>query len=116
MVLMTEVLEANIFFFITGIAVIVFTFLASIALYHVIRLLKSARRVVDRIDAGSEIIAGDLDQLRTYITERSFLSRFLGAVLQNENTVHTPVKRSATPLKKVERPKGKTELKIRNEE
>jgi hypothetical protein len=111
---MGEVLQANIFFFVTGISVIVITFLGAIALYHVIRLLRSARRVMDRIETSSEVIAGDLEQVRTYITERSFLSRiFMGRSPMEEGHVS---RQSTVSSKKVVRAKGRAELKIRNEE
>lgn len=114
---MSEVLQANVFFFITGIAVIIFTFLLSIALYHVIRLLRSVRRIVDRIEAGSEVIADDLEHIRTYITEQSFLARFFRGVLHREDTGElSRIPRVHTPQKKNERQRGKTELRIRNEE
>lgn len=115
---MSEVLQANVFFFITGIAVIVFTFLLSIALYHVIRLLQSVRRIVDRFEAGSEAIAEDLEHLRVYITEQSFLSRFFGGVFRHKEEDEAPTRasRAGLPEKKSTRQKGKTELRIRNEE
>lgn len=80
---MTEVLQANIFFLLTGIAVIVFTILLSIALYHLIKILKMVRRITERIEAGSESIAEDLQAARDYFREGSFFSHlisiFMGA-------------------------------------
>lgn len=82
---MSEILEANIFFFITGIAVIIFTILLSVLLYHLIKILRSLRRVVDRIEAGSEVLANDIEQVREYFTERSLFARFLDAILGNKH-------------------------------
>jgi len=48
---MSEVLQANIFFFITSVAVILFTLLLCIALYHVVKILKSIRRVMEKVEA-----------------------------------------------------------------
>jgi hypothetical protein len=76
---MGEVLQANIFFFVTGISVIVLTLLVCVGLYHVIRILKSVRRIIDRIEYGSEIIAEDMSSIREYFTETSFISRIVGA-------------------------------------
>jgi predicted Holliday junction resolvase-like endonuclease len=115
---MSEVLHANIFFFITGIAVIVFTFLLSIALFHLIKILKTVRRIVDRVEEGTATIAEDLENLRTYVVEESFLSRFLKGVMskRNEKQEEEETLSRRTPLRslKPER-KLKTELKIKNE-
>lgn len=75
---MGEVLQANIFFFITSIAVVVCTALVVVVLYHLIKIVASIRRIVDRIDAGSEMIAEDVDQLRSYVLEGSLFSQLIG--------------------------------------
>jgi hypothetical protein len=113
---MDEVLHANIFFFITGIAVIVFTFLLSIALYHFIKLIRTLRRIADRVEAGTETLAEDFENLRTYVTEESFFARFFrGARKRNEAPKEESLSRR-TPLRALKpEKKGKTELKIKNE-
>lgn len=75
---MDEVLHANIFFFITSVAVILFTLLLCVALYHGIKILQSVRRIVERIDAGSEMIVEDVEQLRSYVLDGSLLSQLFG--------------------------------------
>jgi hypothetical protein len=113
---MSEVLQANIFFFITGIAVIVFTLLLCIALYHLIKILKSLRRVMDRIEAGSEIIAEDLESIRAYFTEKSPFSRFIGAILgERKGTARQTPKRATPPQRQQEHTGQRTELKIKGE-
>ena len=61
---MTEVLHANIFFIITSIAVVIFSLLVCVLLYHVIKIVKSVRRIVERVEAGSEVLAEDLEDIR----------------------------------------------------
>lgn len=61
---MTEVLHANIFFAITSVAVVTATILLCVLLYHVIRIVRAVRRIVERVEAGSEVIAEDLEDLR----------------------------------------------------
>lgn len=114
---MEEVLHANIFFFITGIAVIVFTFVSTIALYHLIKILKSVRRIVDRVEMGAETIVDDIEQLRTYVIEESFLSRFFRAALARKD-VREDESRSRRTHPKAEKQdrKPKTELKIKHED
>jgi hypothetical protein len=75
---MSEVLEANIFFFITSIAVIIFTVMLCVLLYYLIKITASVRRVIERIEAGSEIIADDMSHFRKYFTENSILSHLIG--------------------------------------
>lgn len=112
---MSEVLQANIFFFVTSIAVIVFTLLLCVALYHVIRVIKSIRRIVDRIEEGSEAIAADMAHIRKYFAEGSLISHVLGLVLGGrENTTAQPKKRSRS--KKRASKRGKTTLTITDED
>lgn len=111
---MTEVLHANVFFFITSIAVIIFTVLLCIVLYHLIKLAKSIRRIVERVEVGSEIIAADLEHIRSYFTEQSLLSRVLRGMMGAGNGPrHTS--RSA-PSRKASDAKARTELKIKDED
>lgn len=116
---MSEILHANIFFFITGIAVIVFTLLMSVALFHLIKILKAIRRIVDRIEEGTATVAEDIEQLRTYVVEESFLSRFFKMAGVGSKKHDVPKEESLarrTPIRalKPDR-KPKTELKIKNE-
>lgn len=75
---MTEVLHANIFFFIASVGVIIFVILVSIALYQVVKILKAVRRIVDRVEEGSETIAEDVSQLRSYVVSGSLFSQIIG--------------------------------------
>lgn len=75
---MSEVLEANIFFFIASVGVIAFTLLSCIGLYYVIKILRSVQRIVERIEKGSGVIAEDVAHLREYLTKGSFISRIVG--------------------------------------
>lgn len=79
---MTEVLHANIFFFITSVAVVLFTLLLCVLLYHVIKIVRSVRRIVERVEHGSEVIAEDMAHLRTYVAEGSLISSILGIFMK----------------------------------
>lgn len=61
---MSEVLHANIFFVIASVGTVVFIILVALVLYHVLKIVKAVRRIVDRVEAGSEVIAEDLENLR----------------------------------------------------
>jgi predicted Holliday junction resolvase-like endonuclease len=114
---MSEILQANIFFFITSIAVIVFTFLLSVALFHLIKIMKSVRKIMERVEVESEAIADDVERLRVFITEESFLSRFFTRSERShkeEDEEERPRRSSGSARKTQSRPK--TELRIKNEE
>ena len=75
---MTEVLQANVFFVIASVGTVVFILLLSIALYHVIKVIRSVRRIVERVEAGSEVVAEDLRELRENMSPKRLLSFALG--------------------------------------
>lgn len=81
---MTEVLQANIFFAITAAAVVIFTIFLCVAVYYVIKILRAVRSITERIDVGSETIADDMKQLRSYITEGSLISQVVGLFINNK--------------------------------
>jgi len=80
---MTEVLHANIFFVIASIATVLFTIVVAVILYQVLKIVTSIRRMVERIEAGSETIAEDVEQFRTFVLKGSLVSQlisfFMGA-------------------------------------
>lgn len=81
---MAEVLQANIFFLITTIAVVVFTIFICVAMYFVIKILSSVRSIIERIDESSEVIVEDIQQLRTYIVEGSLISQVIGLFIKSK--------------------------------
>ena len=106
---MNEVLHANVFFFITGIAVIVFTALLCVALFHVIKVLKSLRRMMERIEAGTEVIAEDMQSVRAYFTGDGIFRRLI------QKLVGRPHKHTDEDEKMKKQEKRKGELKIKDE-
>jgi len=75
---MTEVLHANIFFIITSVSVVIFSLLICIAVYQVIKILKSIRKIVDRIEEGTEVLADDIDNIRTSFNPARLISFIMG--------------------------------------
>ncbi len=61
---MTDILQANIFFFIASVGVVTLTILVCVLVYQLIKITKSIRRIVDRVEAGSEVLADDIENLR----------------------------------------------------
>jgi len=105
--MMSEVLQANIFFFVTGIAVVIITTLSCVVLFHVIKVLKALRKIIDRIEEGTEIIAEDIQNVRAYFTEGGFLLRMLGNIMGSRSK-EVRRKESRTDKKR-------TELKIKDD-
>ena len=79
--MMNEVLHANIFFVIASLATVIFCILTCVILYNVIKITKSIRSIVDRIDAGSEMIVEDIESLREAIIEGGFFARILQFIM-----------------------------------
>jgi hypothetical protein len=71
---MTEVLHANIFFFIASMATVVFCIIVSMVLYQVYKIMYSIRLIVSRIEMQSGQIAEDIDAMRTFVRRGSFVS------------------------------------------
>ena len=81
---MNEILQANIFFFIASVAAVVFLILISFILFHVIKIVKSIRSIVDKIEAGSEVLASDVSNLRSKIVDGGgFITKFISLFLSN---------------------------------
>ncbi len=72
---MSEVLQANIFFIITSIAVVCVTIMVIVMLYYVIKILRAVRDIAERVREGSEVIADDVAHVREgIVTGRFFKS------------------------------------------
>ncbi len=77
---MTETLQANIFFMIASFGVVALTILACILLYQAVRISQSIRRIVERIEASSEVLADDIENLRENLHPARFISFIMSLV------------------------------------
>ncbi len=71
---MTELLHANVFFFIASVATVIFCILVSLVLYQVFKIMQAVRAIMDRIETKSEQIADDIDAMRTFVRRGSVVS------------------------------------------
>lgn len=78
---MDEVLHANVFFFIASLATVVFCVLICFILYHVYKIMKSLRSIIERIEAGSEVIAKDVAHVRELVASGGIWSRILQFII-----------------------------------
>ena len=69
---MSEILQTNIFFMVTAIAVIMVTIMVLIALYYIIKILRAVRDIAERVREGSEVIADDVANVRDGIVSGRF--------------------------------------------
>lgn len=83
---MTEVLQANVFFFITAMAVVIFTIFLCVAMYFVISILRSVRNITERIESGSETLVEDIKQLRSYVSQGSLVSQIVGMFVTSKRS------------------------------
>lgn len=80
---MSEILHANIFFFIASAATVIFSLLVCMAMYHVIKILKIFRVIMERIEAGSEMIAEDVAHIRGMVASGGVLSKLVGFIMSS---------------------------------
>jgi hypothetical protein len=93
---MSEVLQANVFFFIASIATVVFCILVSLVLYQVYKIVKAVRAIMERIEAASEVMAEDVTRVRELVANNGFLSSILNFVLGGSRTRTKSRKRTKT--------------------
>ncbi len=91
---MNEILHANIFFLIASIATVCFCAFVCVILYHVIRVLQTIRAILDRIEAGSEVIAQDLAELRQVVRDGGVLTRLFALLFGSTSTTQKKRKRT----------------------
>lgn len=77
---MSEVLQANIFFYITSVAVIVVTVLLAVVLVYVLLIVRNVKDITDRVREGSELLANDLGALRDRLQTTGLKFQQLGAL------------------------------------
>jgi len=72
---MNEILHANIFFIIASIATVMFCILTCIILFHVIKIVRSIRSIIEKIEAGSDVIARDVAHVRELVASGGFVAK-----------------------------------------
>lgn len=86
---MNTLIHADIFFFVTTIAVIIFTILASIALYYLIGALKNFKRITknleNRIDQAGDKISDEAEYIKNRLHE-SFIFNLIFAKKKAKNS------------------------------
>lgn len=69
---MSDFLKMDVFFAVTTAAVVVVAALASVALFHLIRLLRAAERISGGIEEEAALVRADIRDLRAGIRAEGF--------------------------------------------
>lgn len=82
---MQTLIHADIFFFITTIAVILVTLFIAIILFYAVKVARKVDSIAETIDKESKNVAQDIETLRTRVKEEgmkvSGFSKFIGSFL-----------------------------------
>lgn len=74
---MSELVHADIFFFITAVAVMLLTTIFAVALVYVVWILRDVRAIVARMRRASESLESDLNSLRQEVKQEGYKARAL---------------------------------------
>ena len=77
---MSEVLHANIFFVIASVATVLFSIMICIALYYVIKILVAVRAIVERVEAGSDVLVEDITAMRRFVKSGGLVAYLINLV------------------------------------
>ncbi len=72
---MSNLVHADIFFFITSIAVMLLASIFAVALVYMVFIVRDVRAIVARIRRASESLEGDLDALRSQVKQEGYKAR-----------------------------------------
>ena len=82
---MSEVLHANIFFFIASIATVIFCIVVTMILFQVYKITKSVRSILERVESASEVVAEDVAHVRQLVATSGLISTIIGLVFGTKN-------------------------------
>jgi hypothetical protein len=77
---MSEVLQANIFFYIASVATVIFCLVVTLILFQIYKIMKTVRSILERIDSASEVMAEDVAEVRRLVATGGLVSTILGLV------------------------------------
>lgn len=86
--MMSEVLQANIFFYIASVATVIFCLLISLVLFEVYKIAKTVRKITERVDSASEVMAEDVAQVRKLVATGGLVSTIVQLVFGAKRKRH----------------------------
>lgn len=97
---MSETLLANLFFIITGSAILVVVAFLCVVLYQILKVMRILRDILERVQAGAEMLAEDARALREQIANGSITGRVVTAVMGAISAFTKVGARRSSPRKK----------------
>lgn len=82
---METFMKADIFFFITTIAVVVLTIFVAITLYYVIQILANFRKISDIMRGGAENVEESIKEVSENLANNPFIKMFFGRKTKKKN-------------------------------
>jgi len=86
---MSEVLQANIFFYIASAATVIFCIVVTMILFQVYKIMKTVRSILERIDSASEVMAEDVAHVRELVATGGLVSTVMGLVFDTRKKKRT---------------------------
>ena len=75
---MNDILNADIFFVIASISTVLFTLVLCAILYQILKLVKTLRRIIERVESASEQVAADMVQARALLYNGGIIAKVIG--------------------------------------
>ncbi|PJE64347.1 MAG: hypothetical protein COU90_02755 [Candidatus Ryanbacteria bacterium CG10_big_fil_rev_8_21_14_0_10_43_42] len=101
---MESIVKADIFFFVTTIALVLFSVAFLILLYYIIRIIRNAAYISRLIVSETEQIKSDVSEARAYVREEAvkmgYFIGFIKALMKEPKTALAAKKKRATKPKK----------------
>ncbi len=92
---METLTNADVFFIISSIGTMLFMVLMGVILYQIIKILRLVRTILERVEAGSERLAEDLDHLRAVVAHGGIISRLVNFFLSTLSKSQSRSRRSS---------------------
>ncbi len=70
--IMTEVLKANVFFFVTAVAVVGLSLTFMVALVYIIRILRDLKQISAVLRSQAHLVSEDVNELRRKLKEKEW--------------------------------------------
>ena len=87
--MMTEVLQANIFFLIASIATVIFCIVITMILFQGYKIMKVIRSILERVDSASETMSEDVAHVRKLVATGGLVSTIMGLVFGSKKKKRT---------------------------
>lgn len=78
---MSDILQADIFFFIASFATVVFCIIVAMVLFQIYKITALIRRVLERLESASEVVAEDVANIRELVATGGFVSSIVGLIM-----------------------------------